>query len=99
MIWEIAELKIIESATQEFEAALVHAVPLFRRARGCHGMQVRRSIEQPGRYRLIVEWDSVEDHMIHFRQSADFQKWRELVGRFFAAAPEVEHAERLDLGF
>jgi quinol monooxygenase YgiN len=99
MIWEIAELKIIESATREFEAALVHAVPLFRQARGCHGMQMRRSIEQPGRYRLIVEWDTVEDHMIHFRQSADFQKWRELVGGYFAAAPEVEHAERLDLGF
>jgi heme-degrading monooxygenase HmoA len=62
-------------------------------------MQVQRSLEQPHRYRLIVDWDTVEDHLVGFRSSEDFARWRGLVGPFFTSSPEVEHTTRLDLGF
>ena len=45
-------------------------------------------------YRLLVEWQTVEDHMIGFRNSADFQTWRGLVGEYFAAPPVVTHTHR-----
>lgn len=55
MIWEIAQLEIDPERSNDFEAALQQAVPLFQNANGCHGMQVQRSHEYPHRYRLIVE--------------------------------------------
>jgi quinol monooxygenase YgiN len=74
-------------------------VPLFKAAKGCHGMQIQKSIENPLRYRLIVDWETVEDHTVHFRQSDAFRQWRGLVGEFFAGTPVVEHTNRLAMGF
>ena len=99
MVWEIATLEIDPERSADFEDALRQAVPLFARAQGCQGMHVQRSIEQPHRYRLIVDWDTVDDHVDGFRSSEDFTRWRELVGPFFTRPPDVEHTHRLDLGF
>ncbi|MFI2228669.1 antibiotic biosynthesis monooxygenase family protein [Nocardia testacea] len=99
MVWEIAQLEILPAHNEQFEAALAEAVPLFRRAHGCRGMQVQHSVEFPQRYRLIVEWETVEDHMVRFRESEDFARWRALVGAHFAEPPLVEHTRALDLGF
>ena len=35
------------------------------------------------------------DHTIGFRQSPAFTEWRDIVGPFFAGAPNVEHYELL----
>jgi heme-degrading monooxygenase HmoA len=99
MVWEIAELKIKPGEEQVFEAAAAKAVPLFKRARGCRGMQMQRSIEHPNVYRLVVDWETLEDHTVHFRGSEDFLEWRRLVGAHFAEPPAVEHTQRLSLGF
>jgi hypothetical protein len=48
-------------------------------------------LEDPAQYRLIVGWDSIDDHMVAFRNSDDFQIWRDRVGRFFVVSPGVEH--------
>ncbi|MNT48405.1 hypothetical protein D3C72_1851860 [compost metagenome] len=57
-------------------------------------MQLFRSIEQPEQYTLVVEWETVEDHMVHFRESPEFQQWRALVGDTFAAPPNVHHVSK-----
>jgi heme-degrading monooxygenase HmoA len=75
------------------------AAPIFKRARGCKGMELQRSVEKPQRYRLFVKWDTVENHTVDFRGSEDFQQWRKLVGHCFATAPEVEHTRRTVTGF
>jgi quinol monooxygenase YgiN len=62
-------------------------------------MELRRSIEKPGRYRLFVEWATVEDHTVGFRNSPDFQEWRKLVGHCFATPPDVEHVQQVVRGF
>ena len=41
----------------------------------------------------MVYWETLDDHMVHFRQSEDFQTWRSLVGATFEKAPEVVHSE------
>ena len=99
MVWEIAQIEILDGHNAAFEAALVEAVPLFERAHGCRGMQVRRSDEHPQRYRLIVQRETVEDHTVRFRRSEDFARWRVLVAEHFAEPPAVEHTHALDLGF
>jgi hypothetical protein len=50
-------------------------------------------VEKPGRYRLFIGWDTVENHTLDFRGSPDFQEWRKLVGHLFASPPEVEHVK------
>jgi hypothetical protein len=41
----------------------------------------------------------VENHTADFRNSADFQEWRKLVGHCFAQAPQVEHVRQAVSGF
>ncbi|MCK0209717.1 antibiotic biosynthesis monooxygenase [Starkeya koreensis] len=91
MIMEVAELTIQPGTEAEFEAAVAKAAPLFLRARGCHGLSLQKVIETPNIYRLRVVWETVENHMVDFRSSEDFQGWRGLVGGFFAAPPSVTH--------
>jgi quinol monooxygenase YgiN len=99
MITEIAQIDIKPGLEAEFEAGVQKAAPIFRRAKGCHGMELVRSIEKPGRYRLLVRWASVENHTADFRNSPDFQEWRKLVGHCFAAPPDVEHVREAVKGF
>ncbi|WP_454916142.1 antibiotic biosynthesis monooxygenase family protein [Xanthobacter sediminis] len=91
MVYEVATIEIKDGAAAAFEAAVKEAAPVFQRARGCRGLALQRSVETPSRYFLVVTWDSVEDHMVHFRESPDFQEWRRLAGPHMANAPQVEH--------
>ena len=99
MITEIAQIDVKPGMEAEFESGVNKAAPLFQRAKGCTGMQLRRSVEKPQRYRLFVEWASVEDHTVAFRGSTDFQEWRKLVAHCFASPPEVEHVTVAVKGF
>lgn len=91
MILEIARLTATPGHEAALEAAVAEAAPLFARARGCLSMALRRSIEDREVYLLMVEWETLEDHMEHFRGSEDFQAWRAIVSPHFAAPPAVEH--------
>src|SRR4051794_37153479 len=91
MVLEIAQFEIKPGLEEAFEAGVKQAVPLFERAKGCKGLELQRSVEQPSRYRLFVQWETLENHTVYVRASADFQEWRTLVGHCFASPPEVEH--------
>jgi heme-degrading monooxygenase HmoA len=91
MVLEIAQIDIKPGLEAEFETGVDKAAPLFKRAKGCRSLSLQRSVEKPGRYRLFVGWDTVENHTVDFRGSTDFQEWRKLVGHCFASPPEVEH--------
>jgi heme-degrading monooxygenase HmoA len=93
MITEIAQIEVKPGSEKDFEAGVAKAKPLFLRAKGCHGIELHKSVEKPTRYRLFVKWGTLENHTVDFRGSDDFQTWRGLVGQYFAAAPEVEHTE------
>jgi heme-degrading monooxygenase HmoA len=99
MILEIAQIDVKPGLEAEFEAGVRKAVPVFARAKGCKGLELKRSVEKKGRYRLFVQWQTVENHTVDFRGSADFAEWRRLVGHCFATPPEVEHVEEAVKGF
>src|ERR1700760_4757762 len=93
MITEIAQIDVKPGMESEFETGVKNAAPVFKRAKGCHGLELARSVEKPSRYRLFVKWETVENHTVDFRGSEDFQAWRGLVGQYFAAPPDVEHTQ------
>ena len=99
MVYEIATIEVKEGSEAAFEAAVKEASPYFKTAKGCNGMALHRSVEQPSRYCLVVNWETVEDHMVHFRNSPEFQEWRRLASPHFAAPPSVEHVTVQDSYF
>ena len=99
MIYEIAEITIKPDSQAAFEAAVAESVVLFRRAKGCVSMRLEHGVESINDYRLVIGWETVADHMVGFRDSADFQVWRQLAGPFFAGPPKVEHFATVVSGF
>jgi heme-degrading monooxygenase HmoA len=99
MILEIAQIDVKPGMEAEFEAAVRKAAPIFQRAKGCKSVTLQRSHEMPQRYRLFVQWATLENHTKDFRESADFREWRKLVGHCFAAPPYVEHVTEVLRGF
>ena len=95
MVTEIAQIDVKPGMEAEFEAGVKAAAPVFKRAKGCHGLELQRSIEKPSRYRLFVKWGTVENHTVDFRGSPDFQEGRKHVGHCFASPPEVEHVTQV----
>jgi heme-degrading monooxygenase HmoA len=98
MIFEMAQIEIKPGMEAAFENGVAQAIPLFQRARGCNGVQLLKSIEQPSRYTLMVTWESVDAHT-HFRESPDFSEWRRLVGGFVASPTQVGHVQVALIGF
>ncbi len=91
VVTEIAQIEVKAGMEAEFEAGVRKAKPVFLRAKGCTGITLNRSIEKPQRYRLMVQWATLENHTVDFRGSEDFKEWRACVGHCFASPPEVEH--------
>ena len=91
MIYEIAEIEVTAGSEVAFENAVAQASPLFKSAQGYCSLALNRSSEFPQRYRLVVGWETIEDHMVTFRESDGFQEWRRLASPHFASPPRVEH--------
>ncbi|WP_246854462.1 cupin domain-containing protein [Naasia sp. SYSU D00057] len=96
---EIAQFDVLPGHGADFEEAVRTAVPLFQAARGSRTLTLEKSEEQPQRYTLLVGWETVEDHMVHFRESDAFLEWRALIGPHLAAPPQVEHVRNVLTGF
>ncbi len=91
MIYEMARIDVTPGSEAAFEAAVGEARPLFEGARGYRSLHLHRVIEAPSQYLLVVGWETVEDHTVHFRGSDAFARWRELAGPHFAGTPQVQH--------
>ena len=96
MILEIAEIHIHPDQNAAFEAAMDEGLRLaHRQVPGMRGYRVQRSIENPQRYFLQVAWDSVEAHMVTYRESALAPAFREKVRPFFAKPSEFQHFDQV----
>ena len=91
MIVEMAQLTIIPGREAAFEEVFRTAVTQIAGSRGYLAHELRRSVETPNRYALLVEWATLEDHTVGFRGSPAFTQWRAYVGPFLHAVPVVEH--------
>ena len=91
MILEHALLDVILGLEVEFEEAFSRAREIISKSPGFISLKIVRGIERPSSYLLLVEWESLEEHTIGFRQSARYAEWRELLHHFYDPFPVVEH--------
>jgi heme-degrading monooxygenase HmoA len=91
MVLEHALLDVISGLEVEFEEAFSRAREIISKSPGFISLKIVRGIERPSAYLLLVEWETLEDHTIGFRQSARYAEWRELLHHFYDPFPIVEH--------
>jgi heme-degrading monooxygenase HmoA len=90
-ILEVARLRIRPGREAEFEKAFAQAKPIIMASPGFLGVELRRGVEETGRYLLLVRWATLTDHTVGFREGPDYPRWRALLHHFYDPMPEVEH--------
>ena len=93
MILEVAILDVIPDQQKCFEADFAKAQTIISAMSGYISHSLKRCIEKPSRYLLLVEWQTLEDHTEGFRQSDDYQQWKALLHHYYHPFPTVEHYE------
>lgn len=91
MILEVAILNIRPNQNQAFEAAFQKAAPIIASMKGYINHQLKKCLEHPNQYILLVNWETLADHEIGFRQSAEYQEWKALLHHFYDPFPTVLH--------
>lgn len=91
MILEVAVLHVKPGQERDFEAAFGKAQAIISGMSGYVSHQLQNCVEEPARYLLLVNWETLEDHTVGFRQSAQYQQWRQLLHHFYDPFPEVLH--------
>lgn len=92
MILELADIRIQPGRQADFDAALQRGLnEVIAQAQGFRGFKINRGVEHPERYLLMIFWDTLEDHTVHFRGGPLFPAWRAIVGPFFDGPAVVEH--------
>jgi heme-degrading monooxygenase HmoA len=97
MILEAAPLQVKPGQTAAFEAAFAQAQTIIASMKGYRGHELQHCIENDHHYMLLVRWDTLEDHTVGFRQSAQYQEWRKLLHHFYEPFPTVLHYTATDL--
>ena len=80
MVVELVQMLAKPGSEAAFEAAFSQAIEILKRSKGCEGVRLLRGIENPNRYRILITWQTLEDHTVGFRGSPDQTAFRELLG-------------------
>jgi heme-degrading monooxygenase HmoA len=91
MVLEVAILNIKSGQTKDFEAAFARAQEIISSMNGYISHQLKKCLENDHQYLLLVEWETLEDHTVGFRGSAEYQAWKALLHHFYEPFPTVEH--------
>lgn len=91
MILEVAMLDVIPGQEARFEQNFRVARTVIAAMKGYRKHQLQKCLEKPNRYILLVEWETLEDHTVGFRQSAEYGQWKALLHEFYDPFPTVEH--------
>ena len=95
MILTIAEIQVRAGCGAAFVAASRGAIAHILASPGCRSAKLTRSVEDPCRYLVITEWDSLEAHTEQFYYSEHLANWRGAVSEYFDAPPMVEHVSEV----
>jgi heme-degrading monooxygenase HmoA len=95
MILEAVTLQVKPGMEAEFEATFKQASALISAIEGYISHMLQRCVEKQGKYLLLVQWTTIEAHTVTFRQSSEFQQWKELLHHFYDPFPIVEHFEEV----
>ena len=93
MILEVAPLQVRPGRSAEFEAAFRQAQAIISSMPGYLSHELQRCLERKDHYVLLVRWQTLKDHEVGFRQSAQYQEWKKLLHHFYDPFPVVLHYE------
>ena len=96
MILEVAILDVIKGQESDFEGSFAEARKIISSMPGYINHELKRCIEKPSRYILLVNWEKLEDHTVGFRGSPNYQEWKTLLHHYYDPFPEVEHYRDID---
>jgi heme-degrading monooxygenase HmoA len=92
----IVEIAIIRAKAGQADAmcrGFQAARAVIAQADGYRGSTFHQGIEDPQRFVLRIEWDSVDQHMKGFREGPLFPQWRSHFGEYIDGTPDVGHFE------
>jgi heme-degrading monooxygenase HmoA len=90
VLLERAEISVTEGSESEFATALSErGVPLLTSVPGVKSVSFGRGIEHPGKFMLLVEWESMEAHAA-FNKTPACTRLRELI-RPYSKGGSMEH--------
>lgn len=91
MVVEHATLIISAGKERDFEAAVNSAKSALTSAKGCRSVTLMRCVEQPEIYRLAIEWDTIENHMVDFKNSPSAAAFGAAIKPFIADKQPMLH--------
>lgn len=77
--------------TASFEANFKKASTIISSMNGYYGHELKKCLEIPNQYLLLVQWETLEDHEEGFRKSKEYELWKALLHHFYEPFPEVFH--------
>lgn len=95
MILEVAVLNIIPSKSGSFVAEFRKAEKIISSMKGYISHELQHCLENEFQYIFLVKWETLEDHIIGFRQSKEYQEWKRLLHHFYEPFPKVEHYQMI----
>ncbi len=95
MILEVAILNVAKGKELQFETDFKIAGQYISAINGYIKHSLKKCIEQNNKYILLVEWNSLEDHTVGFRESEQYKEWKKLLHHYYDPFPIVEHYETI----
>ena len=91
MITEVAMLNVIPGKEDKFENDFQIAGQFISAIPGYIEHNLSRCLEQQNKYLLTVQWKTLEDHTVGFRESPEYLEWKKLLHHYYHPFPTVEH--------
>ncbi|TVX93808.1 antibiotic biosynthesis monooxygenase family protein [Paenibacillus agilis] len=97
MILEVAVLHIKPELINSFEPAFLRASQIISKMKGYINHELQKCMEEDNKYILLVRWETLEDHRKGFRESEEYNEWKEILHHFYEPFPIVEHYTNIQL--
>lgn len=95
MILEIAALDIKKESVEEFTNILETAKAVISQSKGFVSIEFQHCIETPTKFLALIQWETLEDHTVGFRQSELFKEWRAILSPYFNTPPFADHYHKI----
>lgn len=82
MVLEVAEFDICSGKESLFEEATHSAIKVISQSKGFVSIEFRKCLETPTRFLAFIKWETLDDHIIGFRESPLFIEWRAILSPF-----------------
>ena len=90
-----AVLNIKKDENENFETAFNKAQAIISSAKAYIQHTLLKCMEESGKYLLVVQWQTLEDHTEGFRKSKPYNEWKNLLHHFYEPFPTVEHYKKI----